>query len=237
MTTIEELLNEIEFLLRSGGRENRLAVWWSRTAAKIIRHYAQILRAIHSGGEKAVLSYLKGHSPVLLTGEILESSVDEWTNYISMILKKKKADDELDKKIALILLSSPQGITLLLEREFQNFWDVFKQIPSPEIQVLQNELREKLSSIQICPGSRCGKMFVSKGKRIFCSEACRKRAHDVPSSKRSDQTPRMYFYRKIKAGLSREKAWEATRERHGKSLEHLGLSGSKPPTSWAKKGG
>ena len=142
------------------------------------------------------------------------------------------AQEEIEPRtefIVLGLLSSPLGRQKLFEMAVDRLRKGFG-LPPP------GAIWELCDSLRICPA--CGKLFIRNRKsQRFCSDSCRKRANAVPSKERKDPTTaRIYFWRKVEEGYSREYAWQATLTRHETKLKELGLYGPHPPTSWAKKG-
>jgi hypothetical protein len=149
------------------------------------------------------------------------------------VLKDGEEFGEREKTIILSLFMTPAGRRLLFSKDLESFRARFgRHLPWPE--EIVRDLDELIGFVPFC--SRCGKMFlVSRQGQKYCGAACRKADHNVPSSDRKDQTPRMYFTRKIEEdGLSREDAWKATLARHGKALAEIGKNGPEPPISWAK---
>ena len=152
-------------------------------------------------------------------------------------LKEGVSFGERESRIIYGLITSPSGLAYIFDREMQRFRDQFAEHP-PWPEDVAPKLERLFGSLSFCQSPHCGKFFLAarRGRR-FCSDACRKRAHTVPSTARKDPTTaRIYFWRKVDEGYSREDAWKATLERHGAKLKELGLDGPHPPTSWAKKG-
>ncbi|MDA8112334.1 MAG: hypothetical protein M0T83_07775 [Nitrospiraceae bacterium] len=151
------------------------------------------------------------------------------------VLKDGEEVGEREKTIILSLFMTPAGRRLLLEKVVESIRSRFGRRPPWPEEVARN-MDILIGSVTVCP--ICGSLFVGerKGQR-FCRETCRKAAHAVPSSERKDQTSKVFFYRQLRKGLSREDAWKATLARHGKTLAEIGLDSPKPPVSWAKKRG
>ncbi len=150
-------------------------------------------------------------------------------------LMEGRAIGEREKAILFGMLTSVSGLAYLFDLEKERFRNLFADRPTwPE--GMKHDMEILLGSLSFCASPSCGTFFVGERKgQKFCSDACRKKAHGVPSASRKDpKTIRIYFYRKVGEGYSRETAWASTLERHGKTLEALGLNGSRPPASWAK---
>lgn len=153
-------------------------------------------------------------------------------------LKEGVPFGERESRIIYGLLTSPSGLAYIFDQEMRRFRAQFAERP-PWPEEVEHKMERLFGSLSFCPSPGCGKFFVAtrQGQR-FCSDPCRKRAHEVPSTERKDpKTVHIYFWRKVDEGYSREDAWKATLERHGAKLKELGLDGPKPPASWAKKGG
>jgi len=151
------------------------------------------------------------------------------------VLKEGESIDIRERIILLSLLTSPSGRTLMFEKVMKHVRARFGNRP-PWPKEVSDGIGDLMGILSICP--RCGDLFLGarKGQK-YCGPVCRKRDHEVPSYKRKDQTPRMYFYRKVEIeGYSRGDAWSETKKRHGAVLKELGLYGTKPPASRAKKG-
>lgn len=150
------------------------------------------------------------------------------------VLKEGESLGDRERIIILSLLTSPSGRTLLFEKVMEQVRARFGNRP-PWPQDVLDGIEDLMGRLSICP--RCGTLFLGGRKGVkYCGPVCRKRDHDVPSSNRKDQTPRMYFYRKVAIeGVSREDAWDQTKKQHGAVLKELGKDGPEPPKSWAKK--
>ena len=150
-------------------------------------------------------------------------------------LKEEEAFGERERQIVYGMLTSVSGLSFLFDREKERFRNLFTEKPDWPDEV-KKSVEIQLGSFSFCESPSCGRLFVEKRKgNRFCSDACRKKAHAVPSSERKDPTTvRAYFYRKINEDFSREDAWEQTRKRHGETLKKLGLDGPKPPKTWAQ---
>ena len=151
------------------------------------------------------------------------------------VLKEGEAVGKREKAVILGLLTSPTGRSFLFLKMIKELWCRFEFRLRCREEV-SRDIDALIDSLLICP--LCGEIFVGKRKgQRFCSDACRKKAHAVPSSERKDPaTIRIYFYRKVNEGYSREDAWEKTRKRHGETLKALGLDGPQPPRTWAQNG-
>lgn len=153
------------------------------------------------------------------------------------LLKEGENIGEREKSVILGLCTSSYGRALIFGKVVERIRERHGNQPAwPE--GMGETMETLLGSLSVCAAPDCGDLFLGerKGQR-FCSERCRKRANAVPSTERKDPTTaRIYFWRKVDEGYSREDAWKATLERHGAKLKELGLDGPHPPTSWAKKG-
>lgn len=150
------------------------------------------------------------------------------------VLKDGEEFGEREKTIILSLFMTPAGRRLLFNKDLESFRARFgRHLPWPEERV-RDMMDVLVGSVAVC--SVCGSLFVGERKdQRFCRESCRKKANAVPSSERKDQTAKIYFYRQLKKGSSRQEAWKRTWERHGETLRALKRgSESKPPASWAK---
>lgn len=154
------------------------------------------------------------------------------------VFKGEKMFGERERQIIYGMITSVSGLAFLFDLERKE-WLKRLEVEVPWSDETTKNVEILLGNLYLCASPGCGDLFVKnrKGQR-FCSDVCRKRAHTVPSSKRKDPTTaRIYFYRKICEGYSREKAWEMTMAKHGETLKKLGLDSPKSPASWAKPKG
>ena len=157
------------------------------------------------------------------------------------LLKEGENIGEREKSVILGLLTSPYGRALILDAVIERIRGQYGNQPRwPDgMENIRNVMESLIGSLSVCASPACGDFFLGdrKGQR-FCSEACRKRANAVPSTERKDpMTARIYFWRKVDEGYSREDAWKATLARHGTKIKESGLDGPQPPESWAKPKG
>ena len=190
---------------------------------------------VTGGGEERWLRYFWG---------ILFPEDFEWSpgivngRPVFFRLKEGVPFGERESRIIYGLLTSPSGLAYAFDREMQRFRAQFADRP-PWSADVSRKVERLFGNLTFCQSPACGKFFLAsrQGQR-FCSETCRKRAHAVPSTERKDPvTARIFFWRKVDEGYSRDEAWKLTLARHGAKLGELGLDGPQPPASWAKKGG
>lgn len=150
------------------------------------------------------------------------------------VLREGESIGERERDIVLCLLMSPAGRSLLFKSVVEGFGMRYASEPPDSPQKVLDTIGELTGKMSDC--GFCGELFPPKRKgQKYCDEPCRKKAHEVPSSGRKDQTPRAYFVRKINERYSRRDAWDQTRKQHGAVLKELGKDGPEPPKSWAKE--
>ena len=230
-----------------------------RHFAQALRGQYTLFRKIGQAGEKRGVSGIEGFfrsegSPFEAGGaDVYGGGKDRWYFYYwaalypekfvwnqkgmigdpGFVLRDGEEIGEREKTIILSLLMSPPGRRLLFNKVIESIRARFGRRP-PWPEEFARDMEILIGSVAVCPV--CGSLFVGERKdQRFCQESCRKKTNAVPSSERKDQTAKIYFYRQLKKGLSRQDAWNATLARHGKTLAEIGLDSPKPPATWAKQ--
>jgi hypothetical protein len=226
-----------DFLQGRIDRLDRLAAAARRGGRKELEKELRSLKPPFSGAETS--NYYEGRDEDQTALFLWETLFPEKFEYNpetgpTFVLREGESFGERERDIIVSLLMSPPGRALLFKNvvEYSSYrWAGECLDCPPEVSEAIGDLTGMLS---ICPS--CGTLFIgSRNGQKYCGAACRRKEHAIPSSERWDNAPRMFFYRKLDSGFSREDAWKATLARHGDTLKDHELDGAHAPRSWAKE--